>query len=181
MLEDDPHAPHGFRLEVNDIRENHKAITSTTNASKSRLQLTQREISPTHHTLILNGFSNAQKASITQHGPRTACAGCIESQNGGIFFAALQAKSAYKTGYWEHLRALVICGVGQLPYLGGVGAKALEVGEKSIGKLSIDPDGPAVGPTLAGAPLPRTPRDGRRTGVIFLPQFSTSRSPLSNR
>ena len=86
-------------LEVNDIRENHKAITPTTNASKSRLQLTQREISPTHHTLILNGFSNSQKASITQHGPRTACAGCIESQNGGIFFAALQAKSAYKTGY----------------------------------------------------------------------------------
>ena len=62
-----------------------------------------------------------------------------------------------------------------------VGAKALEVGEKSIGKLSIDPDGPAVGPTLAGAPLPRTPRDGRRTGVIFLQQISTQRSPLSNR
>ena len=97
------------RLEVCDMRENHKAITPTTNASKSRLQLTQREISPTHHTLILNGFSNSQKASITQHGPRTACAGCIESQNGGIFFAALQAKSAYKTGYWEHLRALIYC------------------------------------------------------------------------
>ena len=62
-----------------------------------------------------------------------------------------------------------------------VGAKALEVGEKSIRKLSIDPDGPAVGPTLAGAPLPRTPRDSRRTGVIFLQQISTSRSPLSNR
>ena len=62
-----------------------------------------------------------------------------------------------------------------------VGAKALEVGEKSIGKLSIDPDGPAVGPTLAGAPLPRTPRDSRRTGVIFLQQISTQRSPLSNR
>ena len=85
--------------QVSDLREKHKAITPTTNASKSRLQLTQREISPTHHTLILNGFSNSQKASITQHGPRTACAGCIESQNGGIFFAALQAKSAYKTGY----------------------------------------------------------------------------------
>ena len=96
------------------MRENHEAITPETNASKSRLQLTQREISPTHHTLILNGFSNSQKASITQHGPRTACAGCIESQNGGIFFAALQAKSAYKTGYWEHLRAL-ICVIGQLP------------------------------------------------------------------
>ena len=95
------------------------------------------------------------------------------------FYLGPHAKSAYKTGYWEHLRAL-ICGVGQLPYC-TVGAKALEVGEKSIGKLSIDPDGPAVGPTLAGAPLPRTPRDGRRTGVFFLPQFSTSRSPLSNR
>ena len=62
-----------------------------------------------------------------------------------------------------------------------VGAKALEVGEKSIGKLSIDPDGSAVGPTLAGAPLPRTPRDGKRTGVIFITQFSIPRSPLSNR
>ena len=62
-----------------------------------------------------------------------------------------------------------------------VGAKALEVGEKSIGKLSIDPDGPAVGPTLAGAPLPRTPRDGKRTGVIFITQFSIPRSSLSNR
>ena len=37
------------------IRENHKAINPTANASKSRLQLTQREISPTH----LNGFSNS--------------------------------------------------------------------------------------------------------------------------
>jgi len=73
----------------------------------------------------LNGFSNSQKASITQHGPRTACAGCIESQNGGIFFAALQAKSEYKTGYWEHLRAL-ICVVKQPPGVqapGGSGEK----------------------------------------------------------
>ena len=85
-------------LEVCDMRENHKAITPTTNASKSRLQLTQREISPTHHTLILNGFSNSQKASITQHGPRTACAGCIESQNGGNFSSAHRQNQRTKPG-----------------------------------------------------------------------------------
>ena len=73
-------------------------ITAITNASKSRLPLTQREISPTHHTHILNGFSNSQKASIKQHGPRTGCAGCIESQNGGIFISAHRPNLPTKLG-----------------------------------------------------------------------------------